>query len=409
MLLTNIRKQANWLIRKYGHNRYKVIDMNKNQSNLLFVSYYVDDSNDVDYVKDFDEHFEQLKNISGKSINEHIKKSSDIYLRESLIASIAICEEHFEKDLWYPIMKTIQYPTTNIFSMFINSKPRIFYGDKIKGFRANIKVNESVPRTIQYLRQTRKYLKENFIETQIPVFDTFPPPSKVLNEIFRMYETWDSNEYLDLNNIEDVPHFHKNYSQENVHSYIEKNNELLLTTIAFMLSHEYGHNFLNKAEGKDPEYGNDIPNRVTKYLTQRELMKKLYNIYVKDFGHIEIIPNWIIEHLADIYGFEMCLTSQIFSLDKMIYGTSLSLLISLLVENYIIVGSAQEINPYPPSLYRLHVLAEIFFNKERLINNVGNNTIHDLLNKFEFFVYKVMLYFETETRNYLLSKRGVIS
>jgi hypothetical protein len=67
----------------------------------------------------------------------------------------------------------------------------------------------------------------------------------------------------------------------------------------------------------------------------------------------------------------------------MIYGTSLSLLISLLVENYIIVGSAQEINPYPPSLYRLHVLAEIFFNKERLINNVGNNTIHDLLNKFE--------------------------
>jgi hypothetical protein len=270
-----------------------------------------------------------------------IHATSDTYLRECLVAAVSLCEEAFESELPYPIAKTLEYPVSRTFEALTSHRSLLLFEESLRGFPKIIRLSESIPRTIAFLSATRDYLERNYMR-DVPMFMPPTPPDEVMDEIVRMYATWDRDEYLDLTGISDVRPLRGNVIDEQ-----------LVAAMTFIIGHEYGHLvLLLESEGQRRE----------------ALIQKVCDVYVNDLSQGTVATEWVLEHLADIYGLKMCLACRAFSPRRLIYAASLSFLVALLVENYFIVGTEYDrINPHPPSSLRLYILAKILFEDEGVL------------------------------------------
>jgi hypothetical protein len=277
-----------------------------------------------------------------------------------------------------------------------------------------VNVNESIPRTIKHLWHTRQYI-HRCLSAQLPVLDPFPPPKEVFDELIRLYETWDAEQYLDLTGVRDLFTYEEACPREVLSMHAFKLDRPLFVPLVVVFAHEFGHHLSQRLSQSETNKLFDEISRIYSEAVYTGEFKSLIS------NHKVLIKEWLIEHLADVIGLRLCIEDD----GLKFYGDGLKfeevldavVLLSVIwqiVECYSLRGDTEKIAPYPPARIRLFVLLVLVFKEKvdaiKAAMMSGEDTgesmdIYFLISKLGMVRQDLLRLIETRSNEFLRPKR----
>ena len=355
----------------------------------------------------------------------------DQYLLSALYAAHEYCYQHF--DGFHALTISLDTPPPVHFEVSltpISWRAKHHFADEEsaraadvideKGNRISsvVNVNESIPRTIKYLWHTRQYIHRS-LSAQLPVLAPFPPPTEVFDELRRLYETWDAEQYLDLTGIRDLVAYEEGCPPEALIRYASMLDRPLFVPLVVVFAHEFGHQLslrLSQGEVDDliGEIGRVYSERVYtekfRSLVTRPLLKDLGDNDSSDF----LVGEWLIEHFADVIGLRLCLKDGGLKFEEVLDAVVLLSVIWQIVECYSLRWHTETLTKYPPARIRLFVLLSLVLKDKidateaAIMSGRGDRETMDadfLITKLGMVVQDLLPLIETRSYEFLRARR----